>query len=51
MRSTYAEASPGEYLALINAFGVLEIARAEKSAARGLGIERGAIVTVRERQK
>jgi S-adenosyl-L-methionine hydrolase (adenosine-forming) len=50
MRSTYAEAGPGEYLALVNAFGVLEIARAEKSAAKGLGIERGAVVIVRDRE-
>ena len=50
IRTTYAEAGPGEYLALVNAFGVLEIARAEKSAAKGLGMARGAIVTVRERE-
>ena len=36
----------GEYLALINSFGVLEVARAEKSAAEGLGLDRGAPVTV-----
>lgn len=49
LRTNYAQASPGEYLALVNAFGVLEIARAEESAAAGLGIERGAVVTVGER--
>lgn len=46
MRATYGRARPGDYLALINSFGVLEIARAEGNAADGLGIERGAPVTV-----
>lgn len=46
MRATYGRATPGEYLALVNSFGVLEIARAEGNAAEGLGIERGAPVTV-----
>ena len=44
MRRTYGEVKPGEYLALINSFGVLEIARAEQSASDGLGIGRGAPV-------
>jgi len=43
---TYGHARPGDYLALINSFGVVEIARAEGSAAEGLGAERGAPVTV-----
>jgi hypothetical protein len=46
MRRTYGEMKPGEYLALINSFGVVEIARAEQSAAEGLGLGRGAPVTV-----
>ncbi len=46
---TYADTRPGEYLALINSFGVIEIARAEKSAAEGLGLSRGAPVIVRDR--
>ena len=46
LRRTYGEAKPGEYLALVNAFGVIEVARAEDSASKGLGIERGAPVTV-----
>ncbi len=46
MKPTYGRARPGEYLALINSFGVLEIARAEGSAAEGLGSERGAPVVV-----
>lgn len=45
---TYGRVTPGEYLALINSFGVLEIARAEGSAAEGLGADRGAPVIVRE---
>ncbi|MCL4779459.1 MAG: SAM-dependent chlorinase/fluorinase [Gammaproteobacteria bacterium] len=43
---TYGEARPGEFLALVNSFGVLEIARAEGNAADGLGLGRGAPVTV-----
>jgi S-adenosylmethionine hydrolase len=46
---TYGDTQPGEYLALINSFGVVEIARAEQSAAEGLGLSRGAPVTVRDR--
>ncbi|MSP24968.1 MAG: hypothetical protein EXR75_07345 [Myxococcales bacterium] len=48
MRGTYGDVQPGEYLALINSFGVLEIARAEQSAADGLGLERGAPIFVRD---
>jgi S-adenosyl-L-methionine hydrolase (adenosine-forming) len=46
---TYGDARPGEYLALVNSFGVVEIARAENSAAAGLGLNRGAPVVVRDR--
>jgi S-adenosyl-L-methionine hydrolase (adenosine-forming) len=46
LRRTYADVRPGDYLALVNSFGVLEIARAERSAAEGLGLARGAPVTV-----
>jgi S-adenosylmethionine hydrolase len=46
LKRTYGEMKPGEYLALINSFGVLEIARAEQSAAEGLGLGRGAPVAV-----
>jgi hypothetical protein len=46
---TYGDTRPGEYLALINSFGVLEIARAENSATEGLGLSRGAPVVVRDR--
>lgn len=47
LRRTYGDVQPGEYLALVNSFGVLEIARAEQSAAEGLGLSRGAPVEVR----
>ena len=43
---TYSNAKPGDYLALINSFGVVEIARSEGNAAEGLGAERGAPVVV-----
>lgn len=46
MKTTYGRAQPGEYLALVNSFGVVEIARAEGSAAEGLGASRGAPVLV-----
>ena len=48
LKATYGRAQPGAYLALINSFGVLEIARAEGNAAEGLGSERGAPITVVE---
>lgn len=44
--ATYGRAKPGDYLALINSFGVLEVAKAESSAANGLGSDRGAPITV-----
>lgn len=43
---TYSHAKPGDYLALVNSFGVIEIARAEGNAAQSLGAERGAPVVV-----
>lgn len=46
MQPTYGRVQPGEYLALINSFGVLEIARAESNAAEGLGSDRGAPISV-----
>ncbi len=48
-RLPLVHAGPGEYLALVNSFGVIEIARAEHSAAEGLGLSRGAPVVVRDR--
>lgn len=46
LQRTYGEARPGDFLALINSFGVLEIARAEGSAAESLGLGHGAPVVV-----
>ena len=46
--TTYGSAKPGEYLALINSFNVVEIAVAESSAAAALGVERGGPVVVRD---
>ena len=48
MHHTYARVEPGAYLALINSFGMLEIARAQQSAADGLGLSRSAPVVVKE---
>lgn len=48
LETTYARVPPGEYLALVNSFDVVEIARAEGSAADGLGSDRGAPVVVTE---
>jgi len=42
MATTYGRASPGEFLALVNSFGVIEVAKAEGNAADGLGSARGA---------
>jgi S-adenosylmethionine hydrolase len=44
---TYSDVQPGDYLALVNSFGVVEIARAERSASQGLGLARGAPVRIR----
>jgi S-adenosylmethionine hydrolase len=46
LRRVYAEVPPGDYLALVNSFGVLELARAEKSASKSLGLGRGAPVVL-----
>jgi S-adenosylmethionine hydrolase len=46
LKRTYGDVRPGDYLALINSFGVVEIARAEQSAADALGLGRGAPVSV-----
>jgi S-adenosylmethionine hydrolase len=46
MRQTYGRATPGEHLALVNSFGVVEIACAEGNAAESLGLGRGAPVLV-----
>lgn len=48
LRRTYGDAKPGDPLALVNSFGVLEIAVAEGRAADVLGLSRGAPIVVRE---
>ena len=48
VRRTYGDARPGEFLALVNSFDVLEIACAEGNAADGLGLSRGAPIVVRD---
>jgi len=47
-KRTYGDVKPGEYLALINSYGVLEVAKAESNAAEGLSVERGAPVFARQ---
>jgi hypothetical protein len=46
MLQTYGRAKPGDLLALINSFGVVEVAKAEGSAAEGLGSDRGAPLVI-----
>ncbi len=46
---TYSHARPGDFLALINSLGVVEIAKAEGNAAESLGLERGAPLTIESR--
>ncbi len=43
---TYGQTKPGDFLALVNSFGVLELACAEGNAADRLGLGRGAPVIV-----
>lgn len=46
MLATYGRAKPGDLLALVNSFGVVEVAKAEGSAAEGLGSARGAPIVI-----
>lgn len=48
LRRTYGDVRPGEPLALVNSFDVLEIAVAEGRAEDVLGLSRGAPVVVRD---
>jgi S-adenosylmethionine hydrolase len=48
LRRTYADCTPGSVLALVNSFGVVEIAVAEGRAVEVLGLSRGAPVVVRD---
>ena len=45
---TYGEARTGEYLALANSFGLLEIAQCGASAAQSLSLARGATVLLQD---
>ena len=47
---TYGDCQPGEFLALVNSFDVIEIARAEGSAAEGLGLGKGAPVLISDKK-
>lgn len=46
LHRTYRDVAPGELLALVNSFDVLEIAAAERNASEMLGLGRGGPVTV-----
>jgi S-adenosylmethionine hydrolase len=48
MQTTYGRVRPGDYLALINSFGVIEVAKSEGSAADSLGSARGAPLVIRD---
>jgi S-adenosylmethionine hydrolase len=50
LQDTYGRSQPGELLALINSFDMLEIARVESSAAEYLGLGIGAPISVTERR-
>jgi S-adenosylmethionine hydrolase len=47
IRDTYSDVTAGECLGLVNAFGTVEVARRNGSAAASLGLGRGARVVVR----
>ncbi|MBT5890460.1 MAG: hypothetical protein HOH24_02205, partial [Chromatiales bacterium] len=49
LQDTYGRSQPGELLALINSFGMLEIARAEGNAAQFLSLGLGAPISITER--
>jgi S-adenosylmethionine hydrolase len=44
---TYSDVEIGRAVALVNAFGTVEVAVRDGNAAQALGVERGARVTVR----
>jgi len=48
LRRTYGDVRPGEVTALVNSFGVVEVAVAEGRATDLLGLSRGAPVSVRD---
>jgi len=48
LKRTYGDVAPGDLLALVNSLNVVEISRAEQSAAELLGIGRGSPVVIVE---
>ncbi len=46
LQRTYSDAAPGDLLALVNSFGVLEIAESCGNAERSLGLGRGTLVAL-----
>jgi S-adenosyl-L-methionine hydrolase (adenosine-forming) len=46
LQDTYGRSQPGEFLALINSFDMLEIARAEGNASEHLGLGLGAPISI-----
>ena len=46
LQKTYANVTPGDYLALFNSFDVIEIARSEGNASQSLGAARGAPISI-----
>ena len=44
--TTYGNVQPGSLLALVNSFGVVEVAQSEGDASAALGVERGAPIRV-----
>ena len=47
VRGTYADVASGEYVALVNAFGTIEVAKRDGDAAASLGLGRGVRVLLR----
>lgn len=43
---TYSDGAPGDYVAVVNAFGTVEVARRDSNAATSLEVERGTEVVV-----
>jgi S-adenosylmethionine hydrolase len=48
VRRTYGDVAPGSVIALVNSFGVVEVAVAEGRAEQALGLSRGAPISVRD---
>lgn len=48
LHRTYGSRKPGEFLALINSFGVIEISRVNSNASEALGLGRGTPIVISE---